>query len=152
VPRGEICNAKAWRWVEAWEADGSPKWSEWLNDAIPVLTSPRTVSSPDMVWLPALKRYLLFTWYFHKDFDPALGTDLVVYDSPTPWGPFTLAHHEREWLGARVGPYCPRLPLKWLDADGLGGWLLTSGNYINDSEGKRPYYRPNAQRFRLVLR
>jgi hypothetical protein len=152
VPSDQVADPKAWKWVEAWEADGSPRWSPWLNDAIPVLSSPRTMSCPDMIWMPALGRYLLVTWYFHKDFDPALGTDLIIYEAPEPWGPFKLAHYEREWLGRVVGPYCPRIVSKWLDADGLGGWMLVSGNFVDALSPGRPHYRPNLIRFRIKLR
>jgi hypothetical protein len=152
VPRGSVGDGKAWEWIEAWNADGSPKWSKWLNDSIAVISAARVLSCPDFVYLPSIGRYLLITWCLHKDFDPSLGTDLLVFDAPEPWGPFTVAHYEREWLGRRVGPYCPRMPLKWLDADGLGGWMLASGDWMVEHDPARPFYRPNAKRWRVKLR
>lgn len=152
VPRERILDADAWQWVEAFGPGGAPVWSRWLNDAIPLILAPRTLSCPDFAYVSALRRYLVITWCFHQDFDTRLGTDLIIYDAPTPWGPYTLAHYEREWLGRHVGPYCPRLPLKWMDADGLGGWMLTSGNFQVEVDPARPFYRPNAQRFRFRLR
>lgn len=152
APQDQLLDAKAWEFASGWEADGNPIWSRWLNDAEPVLASPRTIGAPDMVWMPAIQRYLLLTWCFHKDFDTGWGTDLVVYDAPEPWGPFTLAHYDREWLGRLVGPYCPRIPLPWLDQDGLGGWMLASGNFMDAYDPERRYYRPNAIRFRIKLR
>jgi hypothetical protein len=152
VPRDRIDLTRAWQWASGWRANGEPEWSGYLNDAIPVLSGTGMMSCPDMVWSEGLQRYLLTTWCFNKDFDTQQGTNLVVYESPEPWGPFRVAGCERDWLGRRVGPYCPRIVSKWMDAGGLGGWMLVSGNFMTLPDPAKPFYRPNAIRFRLQLR
>jgi len=45
-------------------------------------------------------------------------------------------------------PYCPRLPLKWLEADGVTGWLQFSGSW----SAAHPHYRSHVRRYRLRVR
>jgi hypothetical protein len=142
----------AWSFVSGFTPDGEPIWERWLHAAVPVLSLPRCLGLPEMVYLEAIQRFLLITWAFPRDFDTSQGADLIVLESKHVWGPFALAHYEREWLGRSVAPYCPRLPLSWMGSDGTSGWMLTSGNFNPPADPKRPYYKPNAHRFRLVLR
>jgi len=146
APENEITGLGAWHWVKAWEADGSPAWSWNLDDAIPVMSVHRRLGCPEMVWLPKFGRYLLLSWHLHGDFSPADGTDLMVFESPNPWGPFSLVHFEELWEGKETTPYCPRIPLKWMAEDNLSGHLLYSGAWTNSA-----VYRANVRPFRLVL-
>jgi hypothetical protein len=103
-----------------------------------------------MVYLASLKRYLLFSWRLHQDFSPDHGADLIVFEAPEPWGPFSLAHYEEYWEGVETTPYCPRLPLKWMESDGVTGWLQFSGTWRGG--GGTPHYRSHVRPFRLTLR
>jgi hypothetical protein len=150
APKGEIMRRAAWEWVCAFTPAGEPAWSHDLDEAIPVLSWHRHIGLPEMVWLASLKRYLLFTWRLRQDFSPDHGTDLILFDAPEPWGPFSLVHYEEYWEGAEVTPYCPRLPLKWLEPDGITGWLQFSGTWRGG--GSTPHYRSHVRRFRLKLR
>jgi hypothetical protein len=102
-------------------------------------------------YLAGIERYLLLTWRLHEDFCPDAGTDLGILDAPQPWGPFSLVHAEEYWEGRESNPYCPRLPLKWMDADGLTGWRQFSGSW-GPAAQKAGYYRSNVRPFRLTLR
>ena len=130
---------------------GEPAWSGDLDEAVPVLSLHRWLGLPEMVYLAGLQRYLLFTWRLHQDFSPTAGTDLLILESPEPWGPFSLVHFEEHWEGREFNPYCPRLPLKWMDADGITGWLQFSGSWGPDGQ-KRGVYRSHVRPFRLRLR
>jgi len=90
---------------------------------------------------------VLLTWRLYKDFSPDDGTELMIYDAPHPWGPFSLVHHEAIWESVDMNPYCPRIPLKWLQtsAEGLAGWLQFSGSYRKDSLE----YRSHVRKFRM---
>ena len=152
VPATTITDPAAWEWVSDLHDVTHPQWSDDLEHSLPIVSWERHLGMPDMVYLPAIKRYLLLSWHLHEDFNPS-GSDLIIMESPEPWGPFSLVHYA-PWEDARVSPYCPRIPLKWLEPDGLTGWMLFSGSWGSpDDQGTswRPYYRPNVRKFRLTL-
>ena len=130
-----ITEAEAWEWVAGFDTDNQPHWTRELDEAIPILSDERRISLPDMVYVAAVKRYLLLTWRLRKDFSPDDGSELTIYDAPEPWGPFTLVHHEANWESPDVTPYCPRLPLKWLQVSGdrIVGWIQFSGSWRQNS-------------------
>jgi hypothetical protein len=149
VLAGKIQDAAAWQWISGLKNYKHPNWSNNLEGAIPVLTNDRHISLPDMVYVAAIKRYLLLTWSLYKDFSPNDGTELAIYDCPHPWGPFTLVHRETMWEGKDMNPYCPRLPLKWLQVEDnqLTGWIQFSGSWRKTSTE----YRSHVQEFRMML-
>lgn len=151
VPADSIVRREAWEWVCAFTPSAEPAWSYDICEAVPVLTCYRWLGLPEMVHLAGIQRYLLFTWRLHKDFSGDDGTDLLVFESPEPWGPFSLVHFEEYWEGKEFNPYCPRVPLKWMEADGISGWLQFSGSWCQEGQ-KKGYYRSNVRRFRLKLR
>lgn len=153
VPADQILDARAWEWVAQTSEGTEPLWTRDLNQSRPVLVHERSLGSPDMVYLKAIDRYLLLSWRLHGDFDSKAGTDLLIYESPEPWGPFSLVYEETMWEGQAVNPYCPKIPLKWLEPDGITGWLLFSGSWgsNHDRDRFRPYYRANVRKFRLKM-
>ena len=150
VPSDSIVVREAWEWVCALTPTGEPAWHRNLDEAIPVLSLHRWLGIPEMVYVAGIKRYLLFTWRLHKDFSGDDGTDLLVLESPEPWGPFALVHAEEYWEGKAFNPYCPRLPLKWMSADGESGWLQFSGSWSPNGQ-KAGYYRSHVRPFRLIM-
>jgi len=149
VHKNHIVEAGKWEWVGAFCADGTPAWTGKLEDAIPVLSMHRSLGCPEMVYLASCDRYLLLSWNLKGDFDSLGGTDLLVFDAPNPWGPFTLVHRDEFWQGKEFTPYCPRVPLKWFDPETLEGWLLFSGSWHIEGFNKG-YYRANIRPFRLT--
>lgn len=150
VPADRIIRREEWQWVAAWTPAAQPVWSRRIEEAIPVLSVHRCLGAPEMVYLASIRRYLLLTWRLHEDFSPTAGTDLLVFESPEPWGPFALVHFEEYWESRAFNPYCPRLPLKWIEPDGLTGWLQFSGSW-GPAGQEAGYYRSNVRRFRLVM-
>ena len=151
VPKDKIVDTwPAWEWVGAFERDGTPAWTPILDDAIPVLSIHRWLGCPEMVYLPKFDRYLLLTWRLHKDFSPLDGTDLLVFESPNPWGPFSFVYFEEYWEGKEFNPYCPRVPMKWMSEDNLSGHLLFSGSWHGPM--KDTAYRASIRPFRLKLK
>jgi len=124
--------------------DGGADWIGDPEQAPPALSIPGYLSLPELVWLPRLRRCLLLTWSLHRDFDATGGSRLTVLESPTPWGPYALVHHEERWDEIAVCPYCPRIPLRWFDQDRLTGWLLHSGSWHGTE-----HYRAHARGFAL---
>ena len=149
VPADRIQDVSAWEWISELKDYAHPQWSRDLQKAIPVLTDERRISLPDMVYIASIKRYLLLTWRLYKDFSPDDGTELMIYDAPHPWGPFTLVHHEAVWESRDMNPYCPRLPLKWLTVRGgeLVGWIQFSGSWRPNSLN----YRSHVRQFRMKV-
>jgi Domain of unknown function (DUF4185) len=150
VLAGQIQDPAAWEWVSELNGYEHPRWSKVLQQAVPVLTDPRRISLPDMVYIKYIDRYVLFTWRLHKDFSSDDGTELMIYDAPHPWGPFTLVHDEDYWESRDLNPYCPRLPLKWLTVDGneLRGWIQFSGSWRKNS----PHYRSHVREFIMTVK
>jgi hypothetical protein len=149
VPASRIQDAAAWQWISELKNDEHPRWTHDLNDAIPVLTDDRSISLPEMVYIAPIKRYLLLNWRLYRDFSNSDGTELMIYDAPHPWGPFTLVHQEAMWEGKDMNPYCPRLPLKWLKVNGdeIDGWMQFSGSWRKTSTE----YRSHVREFRMKL-
>ena len=145
-----IQDRNAWEWIAGVKDYDHPLWSGNLRQAIPVLNDDGRVSLPDMVYVSSIRRYLLLTWWLYRNFSPYDGTELMIYDAPHPWGPFTLVHQEAIWESADMSPYCPRLPLKWLQTSEheLVGWIQFSGSWRKNS----PHYRSHIREFRMQIR
>jgi hypothetical protein len=150
VPEDRILEAGAWEFVSGLGPALRPAWTRDLGASAPVLTLDRRLSLPEMVYLSGPKRYLLLTWRLHKDFSADDGTDLIILESPEPWGPFALVHFEEHWQGKEFTPYCPRVPLKWMGTDGVSGWMQFSGSW-GPAGQKAGYYRSNVRPFRLLM-
>ncbi len=151
VASDSIVRPEAWEWVCAFTPSGDPTWSHDLAEAVPVLSLHRWIGLPEMVYLAGIRRYLLLTWRLHRDFSAEDGTDLLVFEAPEPWGPFGLVHFEEDWESTAFNPYCPRIPLKWMGADGVSGWMQFSGSW-GASGQKAGFYRSNVRPFRLRMR
>jgi hypothetical protein len=151
VPASQIVRNESWEWVCAFTPSGEPAWSYDLSEAIPILTLHRWLSQPEMVYLVGVQRYLLFTWRLHKDSSSTEGSDLLVFEGQEPWGPFSLVYLEEYWEGKEYNPYCPRLPLKWINSDGISGWIQFSGSWGKHGQ-EAGYYRSNVRPFRLIMR
>jgi hypothetical protein len=150
VPADSIMRREAWEWLCAFAPSVEPAWSHDLDEAVPVLSLHRWLGLPEMVYLTGIRRYLLLTWRLHRDFSAVDGTDLLVLEAPEPWGPFSLVHIEEYWESKEFNPYCPRVPLKWMDADGIMGWLQFSGSW-GPYGAKAGFYRSNIRQFRLIM-
>ncbi len=148
VPAAEIMKTESWQWVSGVGGDGLPVWSSEMAHSVPILTHPGYLGCVDMVYLRGISRYLLHSWHHKVKSNPDAGSELIVYDAPEPWGPFTLVHHQDPWETTELNPYNPRLPLKWFDQQKLEGWMVFSGSWRKG--GQTPNYRMHVKRFRLL--
>jgi len=151
VPKDKILNRAEWEFVCAFDIKGQPAWSKDLKESIPVLSMHRKLGVPETVYMHKIKRYLTFTWSLKKDFSGDGGSELWIFESPEPWGPFSLVHHEEYWESKEFNPYCPRLPLKWVEDDGVTCWLQFSGSWSQNGQDKG-YYRSNIRKFKLLMK
>jgi len=152
VPNDRITDALEWEFVCAFRQDGQPVWNRDLANSIPILSIHRFIGLPEMVYLADIKRYLFLTWRLHMDFNPDTGTDLLILESPEPWGPFSLVYYEEDWEGRSFTPYTPRIPLKWMSAGHTAGYVQFSGSWNpQNTEAGLSYYRSNVRKFQLDL-
>lgn len=158
VPRDRILERAGWEFFS-----GTPEVPAWTSEegaAKPIFRDPRHVGHSDMTYNAGLKRYLLSVF---SDTVPHLETatyeetkawekqtELQLYEGPTPWGPWALVYREDPWGGPNHACYLPHLPAKWLSSDGLSGWMLYSGDWVNDHYPKREYYGYMTRGFRLI--
>ena len=150
VPKDAITDTAAWEFVCAFEIDGSPVWKRDMEQAIPIMSLHKHLGLPEMVYMKKLGRYILFTWRLRGDFSPDDGTDLMIFEAPEPWGPFSLVYTEEYWMGKEFTPYCPRLPLKWVEDDGVTAWMQFSGNWGKVGKDNF-YYRSNVRKFKFLV-
>ncbi len=148
VRRDAIIDGSKWQWICGIDADNEPAWTSQLALAQAVFSDDRWIGLPEMVYLAGIGRYLFLTWHLNEDFSPTAGSRLVIYEAPRPWGPFALVHYEECWETQEKNPYCPRLPLKWMEHDGLTGWLQFSGSWGGTFE----HYRSHVRKFRLTVK
>jgi hypothetical protein len=163
APRDSISDRATWEFFAS-AGEGAiplaqPVWSPHEDHARPILRDPGRIGHPTMTYLPGLDRFLLsystdsVPHTFNTPRQVALDTwdkrtELLVFEGPTPWGPWGLVHHDDAWEHPHT-PYLPQIPGKWLDPDGLGGWMIFSGDYtIPDCEGD--YYGFMTRRFRIA--
>jgi hypothetical protein len=165
VPRDRVADRSAWEFFAS-PGEGSlpldePTWSLDENRSRPVLRDPGRIGHPTMTYNPAIDRFLLA---YSTDSVPhtlntppevaeatwVKQTELLLFEGPTPWGPWGLVHHDEAWEAPHT-PYLPQIPGKWLDADGRGGWMIFSGDYVVPGcQGE--YYGFVTRRFTLAPR
>jgi len=138
---------------ESWEFaipsdDGSVEWTASIYKSQPILAVERHLSSPEMVYLPKTKKYILATWALHEDFSPKYGSELTILEADNPWGPFSLVHYEWMWFLQEMSCYCPRIPLKWFDEDSMSGYILHSAAWEEPKSKK--YYMPQLRKFNII--
>lgn len=147
VDKNHITDPTKWEFAIL-DDTGNVSWTDTLHQSTPILTIDRHISTPEMIYLPKHKKYLLLTWGLHTDFIASTGSELTVLESDNPWGPFSLVHYEWMWYKEEACHYCPRIPLKWFDEDTLSGHMLYSGSW----ELQDIYYKPYTRKFKLNTR
>lgn len=92
-PRAELADLSPANWEFYTGGDGTrdSAWSASQSEAVPILTNAGELSAASLEYIPVLNRYLLLAFYFPQTYGTN-GNNVVwlAYDSPAPWGPFTL--------------------------------------------------------------
>jgi hypothetical protein len=126
-----VTNPGQWQWFTGTGAGGTPEWSSSVSAATPVLTWNSRITYPQMAYDPGLHRYLLTWTYSYSSKPPAVwkgGAELVIAESPQPWGPFSFVASSREF-GPSNG-YGAGFPSQWISRDGRTLWLKWAANFV----------------------
>jgi hypothetical protein len=158
VPRERVLERAAWEFFSG--TAEAPAWTSDETAGRPVFHDPGHVGHSDMTWNPGLGRFLLAVFSdtvphredasFEETQRWEKHTELQIYESAAPWGPWGLVYGEEPWGGPDHACYLPHIPAKWLSADGLTGWMLYSGDWEVSHYPKQPYYGYMTRAFRLL--
>lgn len=159
VHRDSILTRNAWQFFVNAGNNNQPSWTSELKKSKPVFTDKDHTGHPTISFNKVLNRYFLLNY---SDVIPHHVTatieefkkwnyqsELQIYESPNPWGPWFLVHTEMPWGGANHTAYLGQIPSKWFSADGLSGTILFAGDYTNR---KPDYYGFMTQSFKIILK
>jgi hypothetical protein len=139
VHKDSILYRDAWQFLSTLSTDYEPGWSSLESDSYPVFTDPGHVGHPTISYNAALKRYILGIYSDtipHKEnasveewrkWDKA--SELQLYESKNPWGPWKLIYNEMPFGGKDHSCYLPQIPNAWWSADGTEGVVMFAGDY-----------------------
>ena len=152
-----VTDPSRWQWVSGWaQFDGAayPVWSSSISAAVPVLAWGSHVTYPQMSYDAPIGRYLLTFTYSYAQRPPGIwksGSELVMLESPHPWGPFSFVARER-YFGPSNG-YGPGVPLQWISSNGRDLWLKWAANWDGCDRGLNcsGAYGFNYRRLHLTL-
>lgn len=106
---------ESWEWVTGFDDGGEPVWGP-QNQRVPVVEDPDGYMRGSAIHVPHLDRFLMVQNHTARN-----EGNIVIYEAPAPWGPWTQVLKEQGWPdgspAARqfaFGNFSP----KWLDADG----------------------------------
>eukprot|EP01006_Ploeotia_vitrea_P003743 TRINITY_DN113150_c0_g1_i1.p1 TRINITY_DN113150_c0_g1~~TRINITY_DN113150_c0_g1_i1.p1 ORF type:complete len:316 (-),score=11.77 TRINITY_DN113150_c0_g1_i1:197-1117(-) len=143
VPVHKVLQRSSWQFFSGLKsrsnsrADGEPTWSSQTADTVPVFRYPHMIGENSFVWLPHPINRVVFANYgflgsngqprpwHQRPYQPGPGdthrTQLVVFSSPTLWGPhWDVVHRDDNWAPASprstpcLGAYTPSFPSKWV--------------------------------------
>ncbi len=133
VPKGDLPNPARYEWFAGLDGE-QPRWSGAFADKTPAFSDPHGyIWHIGVTYVPALRRFLLTKPHYPPDGDrEAIEGDrskvagLGVFDSPTPWGPWTTVYFEDRFFDAFF-KFTHFIPASYLAEDGKSLWLAWSG-------------------------
>lgn len=107
------------------DADGTPRWTDQLADAVPLIDWPGHTGTVTITSWAARERYLMWVTAGGRGID---AMDSYLCEAEALTGPWRLVTYL-----PRFGPqaYFLNSPSRFLSDDGRTGWLLYSGNYTD---------------------
>jgi hypothetical protein len=131
-----VTDPSHWQWYTGADTSGAPQWSSAVSAAVPVLSWNSHITYPQMAYDPGLHRYLLTWTYSYSSKPPAVwkgGAELVIAESPEPWGSFSFVAASREF-GPSNG-YGAGFPSQWMSSNGRTLWLKWAANFAGCAKG-----------------
>jgi hypothetical protein len=159
VHKDSILDRKAWQFLSTISDKNIPTWSKKEDQSFSVFKDPGHVGHPTISYNKALKRYILgiFSDVVPHKINPGpeegslwdKASELQLYESEYPWGPWKIFYNEKPWGGGKHSCYLPQIPNKWWSKDGLSGTIMFAGDYTGNNF---EYYAFMTQSFNLKLR
>jgi hypothetical protein len=159
VHRDSIITRSAWQFYQGKINSDKPLWTSEEKAASPVFSDPGHVGHPTITYNKPLNRYILCISSDvvpHRENSSSEETqkwnwesEMQLYEGPTPWGPWSIFHNDKQWGGKDHTAYLPQMPSYWISKDGLSGSILFAGDYV---KRKAEYYGFMTQQFRLELK
>ena len=127
APKDAVLNRDSWEFFTG-PAAGLPTWSPDIDRRIPVLEDETVyckyqsgIAQGSVVYIPELNRYL---------YSSRAECVWIFYEAEKPWGPWTkvsvIEWPRGQWTEEFHAGYNAVIPSKFLNEDGLGGWIVTS--------------------------
>jgi len=157
VHRDSLLSRSAWKFFGGLANTNQPKWVDNEPESTPIFSDPGHVGHPTITYNKALNRYILVIFSDvvphtenasaddYKKWDNE--SELQLYESENPWGPWYIFHNDKPWGGKDHTCYLGQIPSKWISSDGLFGTMIFAGDYTRDGA----YYGFMAQSFKLTL-
>jgi hypothetical protein len=139
VPKRRILIRDAWEFCTGVNAQNIPAWDKDEAKAVPVFRYNRMTGEDHCAWNKGIGRFILGNYGFVDDaMNPrpnhqgkwpecAYRSQLTLFESPDPWGPWKLFHQDDNW--GTYGDYQPNFPVKWMSDDGRTLFMVSSGTY-----------------------
>ena len=138
VHRDRILERKAWTFFCGLDAGRTPQWSSDDAAAKEVFRYPLMTGENHVSYNRGIKRYLMGNYAFydaetgaprpyHQGKDCQFPSQLTLFESPEPWGPWSLFHRDDNW--GTYGDYQPSFPPKWMSPDGKVLRMVSSGSF-----------------------
>jgi len=130
-------NPADWTYYTGGDGSADSAWTKDIAKAKPVLERPAKLGWTAPVFVPALNRYLLVSWYVTPTLKKWFNPDRVVYDffeAEHPWGPWTFVSSFDDRFLGKAHMYGPNLCAKYQEqrGDDVKVDLYTSGCPFND--------------------
>lgn len=142
VPRSKLpgMNPSDWEYFIGGDGMNPASWSTDISQAFKILERPAKLGWSAPVFIPALKRYLLVSWFISPTLKAWFAPERITYDffeAPHPWGPWTMvgSFDDRFLGGSHM--YQPNFCAKYQEIvpDGVKVQLFTSGCPFPDTPG-----------------
>ena len=139
VHKYSILDKSTWAFYAGANDNGQPMWSSDEGQAVPVFHFPSMTGENHVSYNKGLKRYIMGNYSFidengnprpyHQGPWPqsALRSQLTLFESPEPWGPWFLFYQDDDW--GTYGDYQPNFPTKWMSEDGKTMLMVSSGSF-----------------------
>jgi len=128
VPKERIREQEAYQYYAGLDEVEEAIWSDKVADRAPVFENPGDCYRSGITFNPAIGRYL-WCHFPQRSLHPRgsrFGGGIGIYDSPTPWGPWTTVFYTENW---DMGPgETGSIPTKWISKDGRTIHLVSSSD------------------------